>query len=216
MRDPRRNPVPARYRYPRKADREAGRNRRRWIAVGAGVLALVIVAAGAAFLVLREESPPIDPAERTAVESFTQAVIDLEIKREGVLDEFEHIGIDIRTTEFAVVFRTLESVIPKQEQLAEEMRSIDSQSNVTALAHTLLIDSYERELEGYKLLNRVAGQAQATYPDSTARRLRRLDGYQSASDQIRAANRSRERAYEELEELLGRVGMTLKRLYTAN
>ena len=150
------------------------------------------------------------------MESFTQAVIDLEIKREGVLDEFEHIGIDIRTTEFAVVFRTLESVIPKQEQLAEEMRSIDSQSNVTALAHTLLIDSYERELEGYKLLNRVAGQAQATYPDSTARRLRRLDGYQSASDQIRAANRSRERAYEELEELLGRVGMTLKRLYTAN
>ena len=164
---------------------------------------------------LRESSPPIDPAERAAVESFTRHVIDVEIKREGVLNVFGQIGIDIRTTDFAIVFSTMESVIPEQERLAMEMRSIDSPSNVTALAHTLFIDSYERELEGYKQLNKVAGQAQAVFPDSTARRLRRLDGYYSATAKIRAANRSRERAYEELRELLGRVGMTLEEFSVA-
>ena len=210
MRDPRRNPVPARYRYPRKAEREAARSRRRWAVIGAGILALVIVAAGGAFFVLRGGSPPIDPAERAAVVAFTEDVLDVEAMRESVLVEFGQVGIDIRTTEFSVVFRTLESVIAKQEQLAGEMRSIDSPSNVTALAHTLFIDSYERELEGYELLNKVAGQAQSIFPDSTPRRLRRLDGYGNATAKIQAANRSRERAYEELQELLGRVGMTLE------
>ncbi|MCY4528583.1 MAG: hypothetical protein OXD46_06085 [Chloroflexi bacterium] len=216
MRDPRRNPVPARYRYPRKAERGASGSRRRWALMGAGVTALVIVVAVGAFFILREGSPPIDPADRAAVETFTRDVIDVEIMRERVLDEFERIGIDIRTTEFAIVFSTLESVIPEQERLAEEMRSIDSPSNVTALAHTLFVDSYERELEGYNELNKVAGQAQSAFPDSTARRLRRLDGYHSATARIRAANRSRERAYEELRDLLGRVGMTLEEISVAN
>lgn len=212
MRDPRRNPVPARYRYPRKPGREAGRNRRRWVVIGAGILALVVVVAVGAFFVLREGSPPIDEGERAAVVAFTEDVLDVEVKREGVLAEFGQVGIDIRTTEFSVVFRTLESVIAKQEQLAGEIGSIDSPSNVTALAHTLFIDSYERELEGYELLNKVAGQAQAIFPDSTPRRLRRLDGYGNATSKIQAANRSRERAYEELQELLGRVGLTFEDL----
>ena len=216
MRDPRRNPVPARYRYPRKAEREAGGNRRRWAVIGAGVVALVVVVAGGAFFMLRDGSPPIDPAERAAVESFTGEILEVESMREGVLVEFGQVGIDIRTTDFSVVFRTLESVIAKQEQLAGEIRSIDSPSNLTALAHTLFIDSYERELEGYELLNKVAGQAQAIFPDSTARRLRRLDGYGNATAEIRAANRSRERAYEELQELLGRVGMTFEDLSSGN
>ncbi len=216
MRDPRRNPVPARYRYPRKADREAGRSRRRWIAVGAGVLALVIVAAGAAFLVFREESPPIDPAERAAAESFTRAVLEVEARRKVVAAEFDGVGTDIRTTEFAVVFRTLESVIRKQIVLAEEVESLDSPSNLTALAHTLFIDAYEKELEGYKMLNRVAGQAQATFPDSTARRLRRLDGYGAAVSLLESAESSRVRAFEELDEVLGRVGMSLEEVRTGN
>ena len=212
MRDPRRNPVPARYRYPRKAEREAGGSRRRWAVIGAGILALVIVVAVGAFLMLREGPPPIDESERTAVVAFTEDVLNIEGMREGVLAEFGQVGIDIRTTEFSVLFRTLESVIANQEQLAGEMRSIDSPSNVTALAHTLFIDSYERELEGYELLNKVAGQAQAIFPDSTPRRLRRLDGYGNATSKIQAANRSRERAYEELQELLGRVGLTFEDL----
>ena len=97
MRDPRRNPVPARYRYPRKADREAGGNRRRWTVIGAGVLALVIVVGVGAFFMLRESSPPIDPAERAAVESFTRAVLEVEAKREMLsLLEFEGVGRDIQ------------------------------------------------------------------------------------------------------------------------
>lgn len=212
MRDPRRNPVPARYRYPRRPEPGAAGKRRRWAVIGVGILALAIVVAGGAFFMLREGSPPIDEGERAAVVAFTEDVLDVEVKREGVLAEFGQVGIDIRTTEFSVVFRTLESVIAKQEQLAGEIGSIDSPSNVTALAHTLFIDSYERELEGYELLNKVAGQAQAIFPDSTPRRLRRLDGYGNATSKIQAANRSRERAYEELQELLGRVGLTFEDL----
>ena len=216
MRDPRRNPVPARYRYPRRSDREAGGNRRRWAVIGAGVVVLVSVAAVGAFLMLRGDSSPIDEAEREAVVAFTGEVLDIEAMREGVLVEFGQVGIDIRTTDISVVFRTLKSVIAKQEQLAGEIRSIDSPSNLTALAHTLFIDSYERELEGYELLNKTAGQAQALFPDSTARRLRRLDGYGNATAKIRAANRSRERAYEELQELLGRVGLTFEDVSSGN
>ncbi len=210
MRDPRRNPVPARYRYPRKADAGGTRRRGRWIAAGVGILALLVAVAGGAFFVLSNDSPQVDEAEHEAAVSFTRAVMAVEMEREGVLDEFEQVGIDVRTTEFALVFRTLESVISKQERLVEEIRSIESSNNVTALAHTLLIDSYERELAGYRLLNRVAGQAQAMFPDSTARRLRRFDGYQSATAEILAANRSRERAYEELAELLARMGTSLE------
>ena len=208
MRDPRRNPVPARYRYPRRADPGATGKRRRLIAIGSGAAAVVIVVAVGALFLLRGDSTPINEGERAAVVAFTQDVLDIEGMRESVLVEFGEVGIDIRTTEFSVVFRTLASVIAKQEHLAGEMRSIDSPSNVTALAHTLFIDSYERELEGYELLNKVAGQAQSIYPDSTARRLRRLDGYDNATAKIHAANRSRERAYEELQDILGRVGMT--------
>ena len=216
MRDPRRNPVPARYRYPRKADREAGGNRRRWTVIGAGVLALVIVVGVGAFFMLRESSPPIDPAERAAVESFTRAVLEVEARRKVVATEFEGVGRDIRTTEFSVVFRILESVIPKQEHLAEEVESLESPSNVTALAQTLFIDAYEKELEGYKMLNRVAGQAQATFPDSTARRLRRFDGYSAAVSRLNSADSSRVRAFEELDEVLRRVGMSLEEVRSGN
>ena len=184
--------------------------------IGAGVLALVIVVGVGAFFMLRESSPPIDEAERTAVESFTRAVLDMEGKREGVATQFEGVGRDIRTTEFAVVFRTLESVIPKQEQLAQEIRSLDSPGNITALAHTLLVDAYEQELEGYKQLNRVAGQAQATFPDSTARRLRRLDGYSAAVSRLNSADSSRVRAFEELDDVLKRVGMSLEEVRSGN
>ena len=184
--------------------------------IGAGVLALVIVAAGVAFFEFGDDSPPIDEAERTAVESFTRAVLDMEGKREGVATQFEGVGRDIRTTEFAVVFRTLESVIPKQEQLAQEIRSLDSPGNITALAHTLLVDAYEQELEGYKQLNRVAGQAQATFPDSTARRLRRFDGYSAAVSRLNSADSSRVRAFEELDEVLKRVGMSLEEVRSGN
>ena len=216
MRDPRRNPVPAKYRYPRKAEREEGGNRRRWVAIGAGVVALVVVVAVGAFFMLREDSPPIDPAERAAVVSFTRDVLEAEGRRQAVAAEFEGVGTDIRTTEYAVVFRTLGSVIPKQEQLVEEMESLSSPSNITALAHTLLIDAYGQELDGYKELNKVAGQAQAVFPDSTARRLRRLDGYGSAVGRLERAERSRARAFEELDEVLGRVGMSLEEVRTGN
>ena len=127
-----------------------------------------------------------------------------------VATEFDGVGRDIRTTEFSIVFSTLESVIPKQEGLAQEVRGIDSPSNLTALAQTLFTDAYELELEGYRMLNRVAGQAQANYPESTARRLRRLDGYAAAVNRLDKAERSRARAFEELEELLGRVGTSLE------
>ena len=86
--------------------------------IGAGVVALVVVVAAGAFLLLRGDSSPIDPAERAAVVSFTEDVLDIEGMREGVLVEFGQVGIDIRTTDFSVVFRTLESVIAKQERLA--------------------------------------------------------------------------------------------------
>lgn len=210
MRDPRRNPVPARYRYPRKAEREEGRNRRRWAVIGAGVGALVVVAAVGAFFMLRDGSPPVDPAERAAVVSFTRDVLEAEGRRQVVAAEFEGVGRDIRTTEYGVLFRTLESVIRKQIVLVEEVETLDSPGNITALAHTLLIDAYESELEGYKELNKVAGQAQAVFPDSTARRLRRLDGYGSAVGRLESAERSRARALEELDEVLGRVGMSLE------
>ena len=210
MRDPRRNPVPARYRYPRRGDPGAVAKRRRWIAIAAGTAALVMVAVAGVFFVLRDSAPPVDPAERSAVVSFTRGVLDVEARRQAVATEFDGVGRDIRTTEFAIVFRTLESVIPKQEGLAKEVRGIDSPSNLTALAQTLFADAYEQELEGYRILNRVAGQAQATYPESTARRLRRLDGYAAAVNRLDRAERSRVRAFEELEELLGRVGTSLE------
>ena len=210
MRDPRRNPVPARYRYPRKPDGETGVNRRRWAVIGAGVAALVVVVAAGAFFMLRDSSPPIDPAERAAVESFTRDVLKIEARRETLAAEFDGVGRDIRTTEYEVVFFTLQSVIRKQIVLVEEVEVLDSPSNVTALAHTLLLESYELELEGYKELNKVAGQAQNVFPDSTARRLRRLDGYGVAVSRLDRAERSRARAWEELEELLGRVGMSLE------
>ena len=214
MRDPRRNPVPARYRYPRKEEREEGRSRR--VVIGAGAVALVIVVAVGAFLMLRDGSPPIDPAERAAVESFTRDVLQVDARREAVVAEFNGVGRDIRTTEYGVVFRTLESVIPKQEQLVEEMESLESPGNITALAHTLLIDAYGQELEGYKELNKVAGQALAVFPDSTARRLRRLDGYGSAVGRLESAERSRARAWEELDEVLGRVGTSLEEVRSGN
>lgn len=216
MRDPRRNPVPARYRYPRKAEREEGRSRRRWVVIGAGVVALVIVVAVGAFLMLRDGSPPIDPAERAAVKSFARDVLEVESRRQVVAAEFDGVGRDIRTTEYGVVFRTLEGVIRKQIVLVEEVEVLDSPSNITALAHTLFLDAYEQELEGYKELNKVAGQAQAVFPDSTARRLRRLDGYGSAVGRLESAERSRARAFEELDEVLGRVGMSLEEVRLEN
>ena len=184
--------------------------------IGAGVLALVIVAAGAAFFVFSEDSPPIDPAERAAVESFTRDVLEVEARRKVVATEFEGVGRDIRTTEFGTVFRTLESVIRKQIVLAEEVETLKSPGNITALAHTLLVDAYEQELEGYKQLNRVAGQAQATFPDSTARRLRRFDGYEAAVSRLNSADSSRVRAFEELDEVLKRVGMSLEEVRSGN
>ena len=216
MRDPRRNPVPARYRYPRRADPGATGKRRRWIAISAGVVALVIVAAVGSFFVLRDTAPPVDPAERSAVVSFTRGVLEVEARRQVVATEFDGVGRDIRTTDFAIVFGTLKSVISKQGEIVQEVRGIDSPSNLTALAQTLFTDAYELELEGYQILNRVAGQAQATYPESTARRLRRLDGYAAAVNRLDKAERSRERAFEELEELLGRVGTSLEEVRTGN
>ena len=172
--------------------------------------ALVVVLASAAFFLLRDGSPPIDPAERAAVESFTRDVLKVEARRQVVVAEFDGVGRDIRTTEYGVVFRTLEGVIRKQIVLVEEVEVLDSPSNVTALAHTLLLESYELELEGYKELNKVAGQAQNVFPDSTARRLRRLDGYGVVVSRLDRAERSRVRAFEELDEVLGRVGMSLE------
>lgn len=185
------------------------------MATGAGALTLVIVAFGVSFLMLNP-SPPVGEDERDAVESFTRAVLDVEAERDAVATEFERIGAGIRTTEFAEVFRTLESVIPRQEQLTQEIRFLNSPGNTTALAHTLFADAYEQELSGYRLLNRVASQAQATFPNSTARRLRRMDGYVAALGHLSQAEHSRARAYEELAEVLARVGLSLEEVGAGN
>lgn|GEM_PF-2579884 len=209
MRDPRRNPVPAKYRYPRKPEQAAGRRRRLLVIVAAAVLILIIAGSGVGFFFL-SSSTPVDATQRAAVESFTIAILNVEGGRESVAVEFQRVGTEINTTEFAEVFKTLDSVIRQQEELAQEMQSLDSSSNVTALAHTLLADAYEGELEGYRMLLSVAQQAQSQFPTGTARRTRRTDGYDAAVSRLSSAERSRVRAFEELEDLLKRVELTLE------
>ena len=173
------------------------------------VLALAIAATGAGFFFLNS-SPPVDETQRAAVKSFTTAVLNVERGREVVAVEFRTIGTEINTTEFEEVFETLDSMIRQQEELAQEMQSLKSSSNMTALAHTLLADAYEGELEGYRMLLSVAQQAQSAFPGGTARRTRRMDGYDAAVSRLSNAERSRVRAYEELDDLLNRVGLTLE------
>ncbi len=183
--------------------------------IAAGALVLVGAATGAGFFFLNS-SPPVDEAERVAVESFTKAVLNVEQGREAVSVEFQAIGTEINTTEFDEVFQTLDSVIRQQEELAQEMQSLDSPSNVTALAHTLLADAYEAELEGYRMLLSAAELAQSAFPGGTARRIRRIDGYDIAVSRLSNAERSRLRAYEELAELLDRVGLSLEEVSLTN
>ena len=209
MRDPRRNPVPTRYRYPRKPEQASGRRRRLLVIVAAAALILIITGSGAGFFFF-SNSTPIDATQQTAVESFTTAVLNVERGREAVAVEFQTIGTEINTTEFEEVFEILDSVIRQQEELAQEIQSLDSSSNVTALAHTLLADAYEGELEGYRMLLSVAQQAQSQFPTGTARRTRRTDGYDAAVSRLSSAERSRVRAFEELEDLLKRVELTLE------
>lgn len=209
MRDHRRNPVPGRYRYPRRPAAAGARSRGRlWVALAAGAAALAVVAAAVVVWALRS-SPEVDAGERAAIESFARAVLDVEQRRSSTVAEFEQVGAEIQTTEFEVVYGVLDSVISQQERLILEVQSIDSPSTATALAHTLLEDSYEDELEGYRLLRVVVGLAEVVFPGGTARRARRMDGYQSAVGRLTRAEYSRGRAYEELEEVLARVGLSL-------
>ncbi len=122
MRDPRRNPVPAKYRYPRKPEQAAGRRRRLLVIVAAAVLILIIAGSGVGFFFL-SSSTPVDATQRAAVESFTIAILNVEGGRESVAVEFQRVGTEINTTEFAEVFKTLDSVIRQQEELAQEMQS---------------------------------------------------------------------------------------------
>lgn len=212
MRDHRRNPVPGRYRYPQRPPPAAARSRGRgrlWVALAAGLAVLAVGAAVVVVWALRD-SPEVDAGERAAIESFARAVLDVEQRRASTVSEFEQVGVEIQTTEFEVVYGVLDSVILQQERLILEVQSIDSSSTATALAHTLLEDSYEDELEGYRLLRVVVGLAEVVFPGGTARRARRMDGYQSAVGRLTRAEYSRGRAYEELEEVLARVGLSLE------
>lgn len=210
MRDPRRNPVPARYRYPRRSAGGGARRRvRLWAALAGGAIVLAVGAAGV-FVWMFGGSPEVDDGERAAAESFARAVLEVEQRRASVVAEFEVVGVEMRTTEFEAVYGVLDSVIPQQERLILDVQSIDSLSNATALAHTLLEDSYEDELEGYRLLRVVVGLAEAVFPGGTPRRARRMDGYQAAVSRLTRAEYSRGRAYEELEEVLARVGLSLE------
>lgn len=155
-------------------------------------------------------SPEVDAEERAAAESFARSVLEVERRRASVAAEFEQVGVEMRTTEFEAAYGVLDSVISQQERLILDVQSIDSRSNATALAHTLLEDSYEDELEGYRLLRVVVGLAEAVFPGGTPRRARRLDGYQAAVSRLTRAEYSRGRAYEELEDLLSRVGLSLE------
>lgn len=179
------------------------------------MLVALAAAIGGGFFFL-SSSPPIDQAERAAVELFTRAILSVESGREVVSNEFQGVGPEINTTEFDEVFQTLESVIRQQEELAQEVEAVSSTTNSTALAHTLLVDAYTSELEGYKMLVAVAGQARAAFPGGTARRIRRMDGYSAAVSRLSQADHSRTRAYEELDELLGRVGLSLEEVGLAN
>lgn len=210
MRDPRRNPVPARYRYSQKSASVGARSRvRLWAALAGGAAVLAVGAVGV-FVWMLGGSPEVDAEERAAVESFARSVLEMERRRASVAAEFEQVGVEMRTTEFEAVYGVLDSVIPQQEQLILDVQSIDSPSNATALAHTLLEDSYEDELEGYRLLRVVVGLAEAVFPGGTPRRARRMDGYQAAVSRLTRAEYSRGRAYEELEDLLARVGLSLE------
>lgn len=210
MRDPRRNPVPARYRYPRRSAGGGARRRvRLWAALAGGAIVLAVVAAGV-FVWVLGGSPEVDDGERAAAELFARAVLEVEQRRATVVAEFEEVGVEMRTTEFEAVYGVLDSVILQQERLILDVQSIDSPSNATALAHTLLEDSYEDELEGYRLLRVVVGLAEAVFPGGTPRRARRMDGYQAAVSRLTRAEYSRGRAYEELEEVLARVGLSLE------
>lgn len=146
-----------------------------WVALAAGA---AVVAVGAAVVVVwaLRDSPEVDAGERAAIESFARAVLDVEQRRAATVSEFEHVGVEIQTTEFEVVYGVLDSVILQQERLILEVQSIDSSSTATALAHTLLEDSYEDELEGYRLLRVVVGLAEVVFPGGTARRARRMMG----------------------------------------
>ena len=86
------------------------------------------------------------------------------------------------------MFRILESVIPKQEHLAEEVESLESPSNVTALAQTLFIDAYEKELEGYKHAEQGRGAGAGDVPRQhgpTPSPIRRLLGGGQSIEQRR-------------------------------
>lgn len=210
MRDPRRNPVPARYRYSQRSASVGARSRvRLWAALVGGVAVLAVGAVGV-FVWTLGGSPEVDAEERAAAESFARSVLEMERRRAAVAAEFEQVGVEMRTTEFEAVYGVLDSVIPQQEQLILDVQSIDSPSNATALAHTLLEDSYEDELDGYRLLRVVVGLAEAVFPGGTPRRARRMDGYQAAVSRLTRAEYSRGRAYEELEDLLARVGLSLE------
>ena len=210
MRDPRRNPVPARYRYSQRSASVGARSRVRLWAVLAGGAAVLAVGAVGVFIWTLGGSPEVDADERAAAESFARSVLEMERRRASVVAEFEQVGVEMRTTEFEAVYGVLDSVILQQERLILDVQSIDSPSNATALAHTLLEDSYEDELEGYRLLRVVVGLAEAVFPGGTPRRARRMDGYQAAVSRLTRAEYSRGRAYEELEDLLARVGLSLE------
>lgn len=179
------------------------------------MLVVLAAAIGGGFFFL-SGSPPVDEAARAAVESFTRAVLSVESGREVVSDEFQNVGTKINTTDFDEVFQTLESVIRQQEELTQKVEAVDSPTNTTALAHTLLVDAYTSELEGYRMLAAAAGQAQTAFPRGTARRIRRTDGYTAAVSRLSQADHSRTRAYEELQELLDRVGLTFEEVRLAN
>ena len=171
---------------------------------------MLAVGAVGVFVWMLGGSPEVDAEERAAAESFARSVLEVERRRASVAAEFEQVGVEMRTTEFEAVYGVLDRVISQQERLILDVQSIDSRSNATALAHTLLEDSYEDELDGYRLLRVVVGLAEAVFPGGTPRRARRLDGYQAAVSRLTRAEYSRGRAYEELEDLLSRVGLSLE------
>jgi hypothetical protein len=146
----------------------------------------------------------LDETERAAVELFSRELRDLEPIREAITAEFQVVWTEIDAREFDVTATalesfasTLESVIRQQEELVQELESLDLSDRVTEKAQMLLEFVYTEELRAYRELLYAAGQPQMSnvIADIPRRNLRNAESYSARVD-------------EELYKLLDRLRLT--------